>query len=410
MPAAPVPPVSSVPAEAIDETDETDDGETDETDGTARTDEIEGAEVIEETEMIQAASAAAPADVRPIIKRVGRGNVGARSLARAEMQVLFGEMLEGAIPDLELGGLLIAFRMKGESLDEIAGALAALQARLSPVPVEPGRPVISIPSYNGARHSANLTPLLAGLLAAAGIQVIIHGVRRDPNRVTTCEILQAMGLAPAATVTEAGLSLERGNPAFVPIDVLCPPFAGLLELRNRLGVRHIGHTLAKLLAPIDAARYGHEHCLRLMSYTHPEFNKLQHALMEGLGARAVVMRGSEGEAVAGVKRMVQMDWIEAGRTRTMSAGDLRPMGRPVMLPAAQDAVATAAYIQGALSGEQPVPENIERQVALILAALEETGERPADTSSPDPIAVERVTTEVRQPDMSASARPHASPQ
>jgi len=59
----------------------------------------------------------------------------------------------------------------------------------------------------------------------------------------------------------------------------------------------------------------------------------------------VVMRGSEGEAVAGTKRMVQMDWIERGRTRTLSA---------------------------ALSGEQPVPENVARQVALILGAIDET--------------------------------------
>ncbi|MBA3476821.1 MAG: DNA-binding protein YbiB [Lautropia sp.] len=322
--------------------------------------------------VVDSAVAAVPADVRRTLKQVGRGNVGSRSLSRAEMQVLFGEILEEAIPELELGGLLIAFRMKGESVDEIAGALAALQARLSPVPVDPQKPVIAIPSYNGARRSANLTPLLAGLLADAGVQVIIHGVRQDPSRVTTCEVLQAMGHAPASSVAEAGISLERGNPAFVPIDVLCPPFARLLKLRERLGVRHVGHTLAKLVAPVDSARYGVEHCIRLMSYTHPEFNKLQHALMEGLGARAVVMRGSEGEAVAGTRRMVQMDWIEGGRTRTLSAGDLLPIGRPVTMPAAQDAVATAAYIQAALSGEQPVPENVARQVALILGAIDET--------------------------------------
>ena len=200
------------------------------------------------------------------------------------------------------------------------------------------------------------------------MQVIIHGVRSDPNRITTCEVIQAMGHTPAATVQDAGLSLERGNPAFVPIDILSPAFAGLLRLRERLGVRHLGHTLAKLIAPIDSSRYGIGHCVRLMSFTHPEFNKLQHAVMEDLGARAVVMRGSEGEAVAGMKRMVQVDWIESGRTRTLAPADTRPMGRPVMLPPARDAVATAAWIQAALSGEQPVPENVARQVALILGS------------------------------------------
>ena len=160
------------------------------------------------------AEGATPLAAGPYLKRVGRGNVGARSLTREEMQRLFGAMLDGEIADLELGGLLIAFRMKGESLDEIAGALAALAGadragadrsaaagRLDPV-VQRG------PQYREPDAAA------AGLLADAGVQVIIHGVRRDPNRITTCEVIQAMGHSPAASVSDAGLSLERGNPGF----------------------------------------------------------------------------------------------------------------------------------------------------------------------------------------------------
>jgi hypothetical protein len=90
--------------------------------------------------------------------------------------------------------------------------------------------------------------------------------------------------------------------------------------------------------------------------------------------------------------MVQVDWIEAGETRVLQAGDQRPAGPPVMLPMAQDAIATAAYIQSVLSGEQPVPENVARQVGLILGV----------------IAV--PTASERQPDTMAKARPHASPQ
>ena len=69
-----------------------------------------------------------------------------------------------------------------------------------------------------------------------------------------------------------------------------------------------------------------------------------------------------------------------------------PPGRPVLLPPARDAVATAAWIQAALSGEQPVPDNVARQVALILAAIEG-----------------RVASD-RQPDAIDSASPQASPQ
>ena len=135
------------------------------------------------------------------------------------------------------------------------------------------------------------------------------------------------------------------------------------------------------------------HCLRLMSFTHPEFNKLQHEVMERIGARAVVMRGSEGEAVAGMKRMFQVDWIEGGATRMLALADHRPMGRPGVLPPADDVVATAAWVQAALAGEQPVPENVARQAALILDAIRLGG-----------------VSAVRQPEVMASARPQASPQ
>ena len=93
------------------------------------------------------------------------------------------------------------------------------------------------------------------------------------------------------------------------------------------------------------------------------------------------------------------------RAPTLADGDPRPKGSPVMLPPAQDAVATAAWIQAALSGEQPVPENLARQVALILAALDEPHDAPHAGPHDSP-----ARAEARQPDRSASASPPASPQ
>ncbi|MFX8180047.1 glycosyl transferase, partial [Acinetobacter baumannii] len=54
-------------------------------------------------------------DYAALIKEVGRGARGARDLTRAQAENLFGAMLDGVVPDLELGALLIALRVKGES-------------------------------------------------------------------------------------------------------------------------------------------------------------------------------------------------------------------------------------------------------------------------------------------------------
>jgi anthranilate phosphoribosyltransferase len=254
--------------------------------------------------------------------------------------------------------------VKGETIEELEGALTALQGHLHPVRIDPLRPAVSIPSYNGARHSANLTALLACLLADAGVQVVVHGVKRDPKRTTTAEVMQAMGLPCCTCIDDAGHAIARSNPAFVPIDVLSPRLAALLALRWRLGVRNIGHTLAKLLNATSSAA-----CLRICAYTHPEFNQLQHRLFERSGAAALISRGTEGEVVASTRRAAQIDWVHDGACELLVPAQAVPMRATPGLPPAQDACATALWIQSVLAGERPVPEAIAQQVDAVLRAL-----------------------------------------
>ena len=91
-------------------------------------------------------------DYRKIIKEVGRGKNHARDLDHETARALYTRMLNGEVPDLELGGILIALRIKGEGEAEMRGFYEAMQAqtlRLTP-PVAKPMPFV-IPSYNGAR-------------------------------------------------------------------------------------------------------------------------------------------------------------------------------------------------------------------------------------------------------------------
>ena len=101
------------------------------------------------------------------IKEIGRGKDGARSLTRSQAADLFGQVLDGSITDLEMGAFCLAMRIKGETADEMAGFLDATQQRIHHVPVG-DRPMVVIPSYNGARKLPGLTSLLALLLAREG--------------------------------------------------------------------------------------------------------------------------------------------------------------------------------------------------------------------------------------------------
>lgn len=103
-------------------------------------------------------------------------------------------MLAGAVPELELGGILIALRIKGEAEEEMLGFYQAMQQQVLPLQAPQGRPLpVVLPSYNGARKQANLTPLLALLLAKVGLPVVVHGVLDDSTRVTSAEIFAPWG-------------------------------------------------------------------------------------------------------------------------------------------------------------------------------------------------------------------------
>ena len=101
------------------------------------------------------------------IKEIGRGVRGARALSREQAADLLGQLLDGQVSDLEVGAFCVAMRIKGESVDEMLGFLDATLARCALFPATE-RPLIVLPSYNGARKLPVLTPLLA-LLGARGL-------------------------------------------------------------------------------------------------------------------------------------------------------------------------------------------------------------------------------------------------
>ncbi|HEY1610768.1 MAG TPA: DNA-binding protein YbiB [Paraburkholderia sp.] len=301
------------------------------------------------------------------IKEIGRGPHGARALSPDDTRSLYTAMLDGRVADLELGAVLLAYRLKGESADELAAMLAAVHASFEPLCVPDGaHRAVSIPSYNGARKQPNLVPLLALLLAREGVPVLVHGVRNDPGRVTSAEIFDALNLPVAGDRDEIGAQLGRSRVAFAPIDLLAPKLARLLALRRRMGVRNSTHTLVKLLQPF--AQPG----LRLVNYTHPPYRDSLSALFaahaDAASGGALLARGTEGEAVADTRRQVQVDWLHDGVCETLvEPVHSSPDAPEVELPEGRDASTTAAWIHAVLRGDAPVPPAIERQVETILS-------------------------------------------
>ena len=229
------------------------------------------------------------------IKEIGRGKDGARALDRAQAADLFGQVLDGTATDLEIGAFCLAMRIKGETAEEMAGFLDATAARLQHVPAS-DRPTVVIPSYNGARKLPLLTPLLALLLAREGLPVLIHGTATESTRVFTSEVLATLGIPAQAAIKK----VANGEVAFVPTALLNPGLQRLLEVRRVVNLRNPAHSLVKLMNPCQGKS------LIVSSYTHPEYAISMAATFALIQANALLLRGTEGEAVADPRRTPTM--------------------------------------------------------------------------------------------------------
>ena len=298
------------------------------------------------------------------IKEIGRGKEGARSLTEAQAHDLMSQVLDGVVTDLESGAFALAMRIKGETIHELAGFLAAAHERC--IKIAPTGPTIVLASYNGARKLPNLTPLLALLLAQEGVQVLVHGPMHDVGRVSTAEIFHDLGLPFARDAEDLQHAWARHEPVFMATSDLCPPLARLLEVRRVVGLRNSGHTVAKVLAPCCAGA-----SLRVVNYTHPEYATMLAEFLAHTRGDALLLRGTEGEPVADPRRAPRLDVFIGGRPRAdlSRAAHEGVLTELPVLPRGFDAATTAVYIQAVVSGEKPAPSPLTQQVECLMRAL-----------------------------------------
>ncbi|MFZ2988655.1 DNA-binding protein YbiB, partial [Ideonella sp.] len=213
------------------------------------------------------------------------------------------------------------------------------------------------------------------LLARAGVPVLVHGFAEDPARVTSAQVFAALGWPVARTAAQAEAAWAQGLPVFMALDDLHPTLAGLLRLRQVLGLRNPGHTLAKLLPAVPGA-------LRVVNHTHPEYSISLAQFLALSGAHALLLRGTEGEPVADARRLPALRAFVAGQQRPELSAEAQ--GGSLLsvpeLPSAIDAESTAGVIRAMLDGSMPVPAPIATQLQTLLAlrlALPEPFSAPA---------------------------------
>src|ERR1700731_825707 len=146
-------------------------------------------------------------DLKSIIGKVATG----ATLSRDEAASAFDSMMSGEATPSQMGGLLMALRVRGETVDEITGAVAAMRAKMLRVQA-PADAVDVVGTGGDASGSYNISTCAAFITAGAGVPVAKHGNRALSSRSGSADVLAALGvridLSPeqiSRCITEAGI-------------------------------------------------------------------------------------------------------------------------------------------------------------------------------------------------------------
>jgi anthranilate phosphoribosyltransferase len=274
--------------------------------------------------------------------------------------LLAGAMLDGGVPDVELGALLALFRIRSGSLDLLKGLVAALDARVIKWQGRDRVAPVAIACYGGTSELPDLTPLLALMLARFGIPVLMHGPLHVGRGVSVALVLRELGIMPCASRQHAAHALQQTGLAFVPDALAAPGLATLLSHQARLGAIPLLVSAARLIDPFERG------ALVVAAGDEDREIECMRAIIADTGMRALLLRATEGEPFASpVARPRMEQWFRGSHTVLFEEMSAQP-SRKHALPAAADVKVTASWIKQASEGMCAVPAPIVNQLAACL--------------------------------------------
>jgi anthranilate phosphoribosyltransferase len=184
----------------------------------------------------------------------------ARGLARQhltadEMAAVVGAIMDGEATAAQIGGLLIALRMKGETADELAGAARAMRARATKIACpEAHRAVDTCGTGGDGSNTVNVSTLSAIVVAGAGVRVAKHGNRAQSSRSGSADVLTALGVKIDVPVAVTERSLVEVGIGFMFAPQFHAATRHVAGARKELGTRTVFNLLGPLTNPAGVGR------------------------------------------------------------------------------------------------------------------------------------------------------------
>jgi len=237
------------------------------------------------------------------------------------LEAAFGEIVAGAASPARIAALLVALRMKGETVAEIVAVARALRAVATTAVAADPRTVDTCGTGGTGRSTFSISTTAAFVVAGAGVPVAKHGNRAVSSATGSFDTLEALGIRIDLPIeTCAQLLAEVGIAPFFA-RTAHPAFRHVAPVRAELGVRTLLNCIGPLLNPAGA-----RHQI-VGVYAASLVGPLAAALGELGARRALVVHGSDGLDELTTTGPSEAALVEAGRTQRLTV-DPQALGLP----------------------------------------------------------------------------------
>jgi anthranilate phosphoribosyltransferase len=177
-----------------------------------------------------------------------------KNLTASEAEAAMNVIMTGKATQAQIGGYLVALRMKGETVDEIVGSARAMRAQASQVHISiNGDPLLDTAGTGGdGQHTFNISTAAAFVIAGTGRKVAKHGNRAASSRCGSADVLAALGLNLDLTPDQVGACIEQTGIGFLFAPKFHPAMKYAIGPRRELGQRTIFNLLGPLTNPAGA--------------------------------------------------------------------------------------------------------------------------------------------------------------
>ncbi len=172
-----------------------------------------------------------------------------QSISQKESESIFDLIVSGQLSEIEITGLLIGLKMKGEEPEEIAGAAMAMRSHAVSLGDLDYDVVDSCGTGGSGMHTVNISTMVAVLLAECGLYVAKHGNRSISSKCGSADVLESLGLKLDLTPEQAKVCLDKENFCFLFAPNYHPGVKHVMPVRNQLKTRTIFNLLGPLINP-----------------------------------------------------------------------------------------------------------------------------------------------------------------